>query len=100
VSEVNVVLTRTELVALKETIELTPGFQGRTQVRDAIQRLLRLRRPSPLCVEEHAIAELARRIVPVDVQAAILRSKLEHAIAEYGRRTGTPPRRVAFAQPE
>src|SRR3954469_14213276 len=38
---VSVALTRTELVALRETIELTPVFEGRTEARDAIQSVLR-----------------------------------------------------------
>ncbi len=99
-SEVSVELTRTELVALKETIELTPGFAGRTQVRDAIQGVLRLRRLSPLRAEEDAVAELARRIVPADVQAAVLRSKLEKALVKHRLRAPAPSRRVAFAGPE
>ena len=36
----SVALTRTELVALKETIELTPVFEGRTEARDAIREAL------------------------------------------------------------
>src|SRR6476646_9782103 len=45
-SLVDVELTRGELVALKETIELTPLFKGRSNARDAIRALLRSHRPS------------------------------------------------------
>ena len=74
-------LTRTELVALRETIELTPLFNGRDEIRNAIVKLLaeHRSRPSPLCVEESSLAALARRIVPVDVPTATLRSKLDRA---------------------
>jgi hypothetical protein len=79
-----VTLTRSELVALKETIEVTPRFEGRTIVRDAIQRVLRERRsgPLPLCVEESALASLARRIVPIDVPSATIKSKLRRALPQ------------------
>lgn len=82
----SVELTRTELVALKETIELTPVFEGRTQARDAIREVLRKRRPSPLSIEENIIATLARRIVPIDVPSAALRGKLNKAIQRHRQR--------------
>ena len=73
-------LTRTELVALRETIELTPLFEGRTQARDAIREVLRARQPSLLWIEQSILAALARRIVPVDVSTATLRSRLNRAL--------------------
>ena len=78
---VSVELTRTELVALRETIELTPLFSGRDEIRDAIGKVLagNRSRPLPLCVEERSLAALARTIVPVDVPTATLRSKLDRA---------------------
>ena len=79
-SEVSVVMTRTELVALRETIELTPVFAGRRELRDAIQHALRDLQLRPLCIEEGLAADLARRIVPIDLQTASLRSKLKRAL--------------------
>jgi hypothetical protein len=81
-SVMSVGLSRAELVALKETIEVTPRFEGRAEVRDAIQHVLRQRqaRPSPLCVEESALTALARRIVAIDVPSATIRSKLNRAL--------------------
>jgi len=76
----SVILTRTELVALKETIELTPVFDGRTEARDAIREVLRERRPSPLRIEEAALASLAQRVIPVDVPTNLLRSKLDREL--------------------
>ena len=76
----SVELTRTELVALKETIELTPVFEGRSEARTAIREVLRERRPAPLRIEESVLACLARRIVPIDVPTAALRSKLNRAL--------------------
>jgi hypothetical protein len=79
---IRVELTRTELVALRETIELTPVFEGRDRTRDAIREVLagHEARPRPLCAEESSLAALARRILPIDVQAAALRSKLHRAL--------------------
>ena len=77
-------LSRAELVALKETIEVTPRFEGRTIVRDAIHQILREHRssPAPLCVEKSALTVLARRIVPIDVQSATIKSKLKRAFLQ------------------
>lgn len=75
-------LTRGELVALKETIELTPLFKGRSNARDAIRALLRSRRPSlPLSLDEETVTCLARNVVvPVDLMSANIHSKLNRAI--------------------
>ena len=79
---VSVALTRTELVALKEAIELTPFFEGRTEARDAIQAVLRESpsRRSPMRIDEATLASLTRRIVPIDVPTATLRSKLDREL--------------------
>jgi len=76
----SVELTRADLVALRETIELTPGFEGRAQAREAIRGVLRERRPSLLRIDEQVLAAVAQRIVPVDVPSASLRSKLDRAL--------------------
>ena len=76
----SVALTRTALVALKEMIELTPVFEGRTEARDAIRQALRERRPSPLHLSERTLAAVARRIVPIDVPTSILRSKMDREL--------------------
>ena len=81
-SLVSVELTRGELVALKETIELTPLFKGRSSARDAIRALLRSRRPSmPLSLDEETVTCLARNVVvPVDLMSANIHFKLNRAI--------------------
>ena len=78
---VRVELTRAELVTLRETIELTPVFSGRDEVRTAIRKVLAetRSRPLPLCVDASSLAALARAIVPLDVPTATLRSKLDRA---------------------
>jgi hypothetical protein len=81
-SVMSVDLTRAELVSLKETLEVTPRFEGRAIVRDAVQAVLRERRskPAPLRVEESALSELARRIVVIDLASATIRSKLDREL--------------------
>jgi len=81
-SVMSVDLTRAELVSLKETLEVTPRFEGRSIVRDAVQAVLRERRskPAPLRVEESALSELARRIVVIDLASATIRSKLDSSL--------------------
>ena len=76
----SVELTRADLVALRETIEWTPGFEGRVQAREAIRVVLRERRPSLLHIDETVLAAVAQRIVPIDVPSASLRSKLDRAL--------------------
>jgi hypothetical protein len=87
----SVELTRADLVALRETIELTPGFEGRVQARDAIRGVLRERRPSLLQIDKTVLAAVAERIVPVDVPSASLRSKLDRALRS-GRASGSTAR--------
>ena len=86
----SVELTRADLVALKETIELTPVFEGRTEAREAIREVLRERRPSLLWIEESILEAVARRIVPIDVPTASLRSKLDRALRDEQARGSTP----------
>jgi hypothetical protein len=76
-------LTRGELVALKETIEKTPTFDGRAQARQAISGLLRQRPDSRsrLSLDEQTVAALARNVVvPVDVTSVAIHNKLSRAI--------------------
>jgi hypothetical protein len=84
---VHVELTRGELVALKETIELTPLFEGRTEARNAIAGLLRDQRPrSPrLSLDEGAVRMLVRKVVvPVDPMSAAIHTKLHRALSSTG----------------
>jgi hypothetical protein len=83
-SLVDVQLTRGELVALKETIELTPLFEGRAEARTAISGLLRHQRPyaSPLSLDEATVNALVRNVVvPIDLLSAAIHTKLNSALA-------------------
>ena len=80
---VDIELTRGELVALREAIELTPVFEGRTDARNAISGLLRKGPPFParLYLDEGTVRVLVRRVVvPVDTTSARIHTKLSRAL--------------------
>jgi hypothetical protein len=80
-AEVRVAFTRGDLVALKETLEQTPLFEGRAELREAINGELRRRgRPDPLQVQAGALSHLAYRIVDVDPDSIRLRGKILRAV--------------------
>jgi hypothetical protein len=71
-----------ELTALQERIDVTPVFEGRSQLRDAIREVIRVReaKPPALRVEESDLAALVQRIVPLDSPTLDLRFKLIRAL--------------------
>jgi hypothetical protein len=69
------------LVALKETLDRAPRFEGRAELREAIDdELLRDGDPDPLRVETRALSHLARRIILVDPESVRLRGKITRAV--------------------
>ena len=80
-AQVTVEFTRSDLVALKETIEQTPLFEGRVDLRDAVNSELRRRgKPDPLRVEAFFLSQLAHRIIAVDPDSVRLRGKITRAL--------------------
>jgi hypothetical protein len=75
-----VALTRAELTALREAIEVTPLFDGRNQARETVRSALRSRRIAPLTLDPAIARQLATRIVPVDTATATARAKLQRAV--------------------
>jgi len=74
-------LTRAELVALKDLIDLTPGLHGRAEARTATQHALREKpRPATLCIDDDLAVALARRIIPSDGMTVRLRDKFRRAV--------------------
>lgn len=77
---VRVKWTRTELLAIREAIEVTPNFEGRQELRDFFRAAVRAHRLGTLELD-FAIAErLSNRLVPVDLTTATARGKLLHAV--------------------
>jgi len=80
-TEVTVAFTRGDLVALKEMLEQTPLFEGRAELREAINfQLRRHGKPDPLHVPESSLSHLAHRIVAVDPDSLRLRGKIVRAV--------------------
>ncbi len=78
--QVSIPLTRAELVAVKEAIEVTPLFDGRNEARDTMRAALRTPRIEPVALEGGIARQLATRIVPVDLATATARAKLQRAV--------------------
>jgi hypothetical protein len=74
-------LSRTELTAAREAIELTPNFEGRLEVRDTFRGAMRARRHS-VTLEREVAERFVRRLVAVDLPTALLRTKLLLAIQD------------------
>ncbi len=72
--------TRAELTAVREAIEVTPRFDGRSRAREVVRAALRSQRIAPVTLEEQVARQLAARIVPVDTATATARAKLQHAV--------------------
>jgi len=80
-AEITVPFTRSDLVALKETLDQTPRFEGRAELREIINAELRRRgKPGPLRVEERFLSHLAHRMVAVDAESVRLRGKITRAL--------------------
>ena len=77
---VRVQWTRTELLALREAIEVTPNFEGRQEVRDFFRVAVRAHRLSALEFDRELAERLSNRLVPVDLATATARGKLLHAV--------------------
>jgi hypothetical protein len=81
--EVTVSWTRAELTAIREAVELTPRFDGRVEVRDAIRTALRPGYALRPIVFERGVAErFAGRLVTVDLPTALAKVRLLSAIRD------------------
>jgi hypothetical protein len=81
--QVRVEWTRAELTAVKETVELTPRFDGRTEVRNALRAALRPgRAPRPIVLELETAERFAGRFVTTDLPTALAKVKLLRAVRD------------------
>lgn len=78
------VLSRAELTAMREAIELTPRFTGRLEVRDTLRRAMRVR-SGRISLEREVAERFARRLVAFDLPTALAKAKLLHAIQDADR---------------
>ena len=74
-------LSRAELTAAREAIELTPNFEGRLEVRDTLRGAVR-RRSHGITLEREVAERFVRRLVAFDLPTVLLRTKLLFAIQD------------------
>ena len=77
---IRVLWTRTELIALREAIELTPNFKGRQETRAVFGTALRAPRIVALELDAELAETLVRRVVPLDPATASAHAKLLRAV--------------------
>ena len=77
---VRVQWTRTELIALREAIEVTPNFEGRQEAREILRLAVRAPRITALELDSGLAENLSGRLVPVDLATATARAKLLRAV--------------------
>ena len=78
--EVRVRWSRAEVTAVREAIELTPLFAGRSEVREIVRQRLRSRRGKDVAFDVVVAEHLAANLVALDMQTAIAKSKLLRAL--------------------
>jgi hypothetical protein len=89
--------TRTELVAVREAIEVTPLFDGRPVVRETVRRALRANRWH-VSLDVDLGARLAAHLVPADMQTAMAKVKLLRAIRDARLREAMAVRAARIAE--
>jgi hypothetical protein len=69
------------LTAIRESIELTPYFDGRPEVRDILRKAVRAR-DGRVRLEREVAERFARRLVAIDLPTALAKVKLLRAIKD------------------
>jgi hypothetical protein len=85
---VSVSWTRAERVAVREALEVTPGFDGRSAVRAVVREAARARRVEPVVLGLETAVQLCRGLAPSDLGTAMAKAKLQQAVRPYTRPTG------------
>jgi hypothetical protein len=83
--EVRVGWSRTELTAVREAMEVTPLFAGRSEVREIIRQRLRKGRRTDVTFDVVVAEHLAANLVALDMQTAIAKSKLLQVLQDAER---------------
>ena len=77
--EIRIEWSRAELTAAREAVELTPRFDGRMEVRDALRGAMRSRK-TVVVMDLAAARRFAGRLVATDLATALAKFKLLRAI--------------------
>jgi hypothetical protein len=95
--DIRIGLSRSELTAVREAVELTPHFDGRLEVRDTLRGAVKARR-NAITLEREVAERFARRLAAVDLPTALVKVKLLRAIHDSDKvavETGSTPGREA-----
>ena len=87
--DVRIKLSRTELNVMREAVDLTPNFEGRIVVRDALRTAVRAR-SNGIALEREVAERFMRRLVAVDLPTLLVRTKLVFAIQDADRQAPEP----------
>jgi hypothetical protein len=82
--DIRLALSRSQLTALREAVELTPHFEGRPEVRDTLRGAMRARN-AKIVLEREVAERFVRRLVAVDLPTALAKTKLLRAIQDSDR---------------
>jgi hypothetical protein len=82
--DITIGLSRAELTAVREAVELTPNFEGRIDVRDTMRDAMRAR-SRRISLEREVAERFVRRLVATDLPTALVRTKLFRAIQDADR---------------
>lgn len=82
--EIHIGLSRAELTAVREAVELTPNFEGRLEVRDTLRAAMKARSNS-VSLERGVAERFVRRLAAIDLPTALVKVKLLRAIQDSDR---------------
>ena len=82
--EIQVGLSRAELTAVREAVELTPNFEGRLDVRDTLRSAMKAR-SNGIALEREVAQRFVKRLVAIDLPTALVKVKLLRAIRDFDR---------------
>ncbi len=87
--EIHVGLSRAELTAVREAVEVTPNFEGRLEVRDTLRAAMKARTKG-ISLERKVAERFARRLAATDLPTALVKVKLLRAIQDVDRNALDP----------
>ena len=82
--EIQVALSRAELTAVREAVELTPNFEGRLDVRDTLRAAMKAR-SAGVALEREVAERFVKRLAAIDLPTALVKVKLLRAIQDFDR---------------
>ena len=82
--EIQIGLSRAELTAVREAVELTPNFEGRLEVRDTLRAAMKAR-STGVSLEREVAERFVKRLAATDLPTALVKVKLLRAIQDVDR---------------